>query len=109
MKKCPICAEEIQDEALKCKHCGSWVESPAGQPPPTWGRLSPSAKGSFRRSSRDRMLTGVCGGLAASLGVDPVLVRVIYALATFFTAVIPGIVTYILLSLIVPLEDSNLV
>ncbi|MDM8336478.1 PspC domain-containing protein [Mediterranea massiliensis] len=60
----------------------------------------------LRRPRNGRMLAGVCAGLADFFGLDVSLVRIVYALATIFTA-FSGVIIYFLLVLIVPEEDNR--
>jgi phage shock protein C len=52
------------------------------------------------------MLAGVCGGVARYLGMDPTLVRVLYALLTFFFAILPGLIVYIVLAFLLPSDEE---
>ena len=54
------------------------------------------------RSRRNRMIAGVCGGIAQSLGWDPTLVRILYVLVSVISAAFPGILVYVVLWLIMP-------
>ena len=58
------------------------------------------------RSSTQRMLSGVCGGLGEYFNIDPTLVRIVYILVTIATGVLLGIGLYFVLWLIVPSEAS---
>jgi len=58
------------------------------------------------RSRKDRMIAGVCGGLANYMSVDPTIVRLVFALATFFTVVFPGILIYLVMWIIIPKEQE---
>lgn len=54
------------------------------------------------RSSNDKMLCGVLGGIAEYLGVDATLVRILYAAISFFSAGFPGVVLYIICAIVMP-------
>ncbi|ADY37379.1 phage shock protein C, PspC [Phocaeicola salanitronis DSM 18170] len=56
------------------------------------------------RPQSNKMLAGVCAGIANYFNLDPTLIRVIYALLTVFTA-FAGIIVYLLLWIIIP-EDK---
>ncbi|MBE3518794.1 MAG: PspC domain-containing protein [Firmicutes bacterium] len=59
------------------------------------------------RSSKDRRILGVCGGLAEYFEVDPTLVRLGVAVITLFTGFVPGIVLYILAAVLMPEEPQT--
>ena len=75
-------------------------------PPPapeSPGYFDPARLGTLlraRRSQDDRMLAGVCGGVGSYLGIDPVLLRVGFALLTIFGGL--GAVAYVALWLLLP-------
>ncbi len=54
--------------------------------------------------SRDRILGGVCGGLAKWLGWDVTIVRLAYILISILSAAFPGTIVYIILWIIMPEE-----
>jgi len=57
------------------------------------------------RSRSDRIVWGVCGGLAKYFGIDPTIVRVIFVLLIFANGL--GLLAYVILAIIVPLESSK--
>lgn len=58
----------------------------------------------FKRSRQNRMIGGVCGGIAEWLGWTPTRVRVLYVLVSVLSAAFPGTLVYIVLWIVVPSE-----
>lgn len=58
------------------------------------------------RKSRDKLIAGVCGGIAEWLGWDPTLVRVGYVLLSIVSVAFPGILVYLLLWFVMPKPED---
>ena len=58
----------------------------------------------LHRSRRSRVLGGVCGGLAKWLGWSPTVVRIAYVAVSVCSAAFPGMLVYVILWLVMPLE-----
>ncbi len=56
------------------------------------------------RSRSDKILGGVCGGIAKSLGWSATRVRVLYVIISILSAAFPGTLVYLVLWIAVPLE-----
>lgn len=58
----------------------------------------------LHRSNTQKMVAGVCGGIAEYLGCDPTLVRLLFALLSIAAG--GGLLLYILAAIIMPSEET---
>jgi phage shock protein C len=58
------------------------------------------------RSVDDRVIAGVCSGIAERLDLDPTLVRIGYAMLALITGIVPFVILYVLMVVVVP-EEPN--
>jgi len=66
---------------------------------------SPSRARRLTRSSSDKMIGGVAGGLAEYFDIDPVVVRVGFAVSTAFSGA--GLLAYVVMLVVVPRDDQE--
>ncbi len=95
-KKCPYCAETIRAEALKCRFCGSLVEP---------GAASHLLSAAWVRRRRDRVVAGVCIGLAEQFAISVTIVRLAFVLGTLLSGGV-AVLVYVALWLAMPMEPE---
>jgi phage shock protein PspC (stress-responsive transcriptional regulator) len=62
----------------------------------------PIQRPGLQRSTDQRILAGVCGGIAEWLGWSPTLVRILFVTVSVLSAAFPGILAYIVLWILMP-------
>jgi phage shock protein C len=60
------------------------------------------ARRPLARSKHDKVIAGVCGGIAESFGWSPTVVRIAYVIVSILSVAFPGILFYLVLWALVP-------
>jgi phage shock protein C len=59
----------------------------------------------LKRSNKECLIAGVCGGIAEYFNMDPTIVRIVYILVSILSAAFPGILVYIILWVVIPRSE----
>jgi phage shock protein C len=60
----------------------------------------------LQRSSSNKIIAGVCGGISEWLGWNATMVRALYVIVSVLSAAFPGILVYLILWLVMPKASS---
>lgn len=60
------------------------------------------------RSKSQRMISGVCGGIAHYFNIDPTIVRLVWVLVSIFSTAIPGLIIYLICVIVIPDESDSI-
>lgn len=58
-------------------------------------------------AQKDRMISGVCGGIGETYNIDPTVVRIVTVFLCLVTGILPLLVTYIVARFIIPKEPTK--
>ena len=81
----------------------AWIVLPEGPPAITPVTTGPR----LFRSSTDRRIAGVCGGLGEYLGIDPTMVRLAWVILSIYPgAIICGVLAYVIAWIVIPMAPE---
>jgi phage shock protein C len=98
---CPNCQKEIADHSNFCYNCGARLASDA---PAVAAPAAPAKR--LTRSSTDKKIAGICGGLAEYFDIDPTLIRVLWLLLVLCGGT--GVLAYLILWIALPIAPARL-
>ena len=93
---CTHCGQQMPDQATYCSACGAGIRTSAP------GAYVPKR---LFRSRTDKKIAGICAGVARHIDADVTLIRILTVAAVCITGFIPGLIAYLVIWAIMPLED----